>query len=492
MVMQRMPFKYLILIFGVLFVSCEKGLEDINVNPNESEVINPEFLLSSVLINTAYDYQKEAYFDKPASAGRYITMVRNEGNDKFDWGPQSWDSYYSKLSANREMMDLAKKLNVPQYVSVGKVLEAFNFAYVTDLFGDVPYSEALLLKTQTLAHPKYDPQQTVYPALLQTLKEANDELSSVTNKIDTLADVMYKGEPLNWRKFANSLRLRMLLRISKKYPTAFTEMQEILNDKSKYPIFESNADNAEIIYQGTVSANSWPGSPLGSSFDEFDKRKPSKEIVDALVQRNDPRLKVWIARVDSLTGGTTNPNPYVGVPNAIPAPYDYNGGKYHISRLSSLFSSPSGAMLRGSMLTYAEVCFILAECVQAGKVTVPGKTAESLYYDGIHANMKFYGVDQAAIDAGYFNQASVKYNGTLEQLIGQKWIAGFLKGAEAWFDNRRTGLPKFVLGPMASTTVLPKRYIYPTGERDTNEEQYQKALTVFGADKQTTLMWYLK
>lgn len=492
MVMQRMPLKYLILIFGVLFASCEKGLEELNVNPNESEVINPEFLLSSVLINTAYDYQKEAYFDKPASAGRYITMVRNEGNDKFDWGPQSWDSYYAKLSANREMMDLAKKMEAPQYVAVGKVLEAFNFAYITDLFGDIPYSEALLLKSDKLVHPRYDQQQTVYPALLQTLKEANEELAGNNVKVDTKADVMYGGEPLNWRKFANSLRLRMLLRISKNYPTAFTEMQEILNDKNKYPIFESNADNAEIIYQGTVSANSWPGSLLGSSLDEFDKRKPSKEIVDALLQRKDPRLKVWIAKVDSVNGWTKDPNLYVGVPNAIPAPYDYNGGKNNMSRLSSLFSSSSADMLKASMLTYAEVCFILAESAQAGKVTVPGKTAESLYYDGIHANMKFYGVDQAAIDSGYFSQPSVKYNGTLEQLIGQKWIAGFLKGAEAWFDNRRTGLPKFVLGPLSSTTVLPKRYIYPTGERDTNEEQYQKALTVFGADKQTTLMWYLK
>lgn len=492
MVMQRMPLKYLILLFGVLFASCEKGLEEINVNPNESEVINPEFLLSSVLINSAYDYQKDAYFDKPASAGRYITMVRNEGNDKFDWGPQNWDGNYAKLSSNREMMDLAAKLNAPQYVAVGKVMEAFNFGYLSDLFGDIPYTEALLLKSQALVHPKYDPQQAVYPALLQTLKDANNELASLTATVDVKADMMYGGDAMKWRKFANSLRLRMLLRISKNYTAAFTEMQEILNDKTKFPIFEGNEDNAEIIYQGAVTANSWPGSPQGSSVDEFDKRKPSKEIVDALLQRNDPRLQVWVAPVDSLNGWKTDPNAYVGVPNAIPAPYDYNGGKNHISRLSALFTKTNAPMLKASMLTYAEVCFILAECVQAGKVTVAGKTAESLYYDGILANMKFYGVDQTAKDAHYFDQPLVKYNGTLEQLIGQKWIAGFLKGAEAWFDNRRTGFPKFVLGPMSSTPVLPKRYIYPSGERATNEDQYQKALTVFGEDKQTTLMWYLK
>ncbi|HEY9262638.1 SusD/RagB family nutrient-binding outer membrane lipoprotein [Chitinophaga sp.] len=489
MVMQRMPFKYYILLFGVLFASCKKGLEEINVNPNESEVINPEFLLSSVLIKTAYMYQNEAYTSKPAEAGRYITMVRNEGDDKFDWGPQSWDDYYSRLSANREMMDLATKQNTPQYVAVGKVLEAFNFAYVTDLFGDIPYSEALLLKGQTLSHPKYDQQEVIYPALLQTLKEANDGLTSNGGGIDAKADVMYGGEAMLWRKFANSLRLRMLLRISKKYTAAFTEMQEILNDKNKYPIFESNDDNAEVKYLGNISDDSWP---LSNSFSEFDKRKPSKEIVDALLKRKDPRLPVWIAKVDSLKGGTIDTLPYVGVPNAISAPYDYNGGADHISRLSEMYASKSNPMVNATMLTYSEVCFILAECVQAGKVTVTGKTAESLYYDGIAASMKYYGVDKTATDSLYYNQPLVKYNGTLEQLIGQKWIAGFIKTPEAWFDNRRTGFPKFVLGPLSSTPVLPKRYIYPTGERDTNEDQYQKALTVFGPDKQTTLMWYLK
>ncbi|MFY0256291.1 SusD/RagB family nutrient-binding outer membrane lipoprotein [Chitinophaga sp. 30R24] len=490
--MQRIPIRYIILLFGVALASCKKGLVDINKNPNESENINPEFLLSTAVISTAYDYQRDAYWDKPASAGRYITLVRNEGNDKFDWGPVSWDGIYAKLSVNHEMMDMAQQQHVPQYVAVGKILEAFNFAYLSDLYGDIPYSEALLLKGQAVTHPKYDRQQDVYPALLQSLKDANDQLAVLPNKIDADADVMYHGDAMKWRKLANSLRLRMLLRIAKNYAPAFTEMQNILNDQKGYPIFQSNADNAEVIYQGSLAGNSWPGGPQANSFSEFDKRKPSKEIVDALLQRNDPRLQVWIAPVDSVNGGTIDQHLYVGVPNAIPAPYDYNGGATHISRLAAIFKSNTNPLVKASLLTYPEVCFILAESVQAGKVTVTGKTAESLYYEGIDASMKYYGVDKVANDAYYYDQAMVKYNGTLEQLIGQKWIAGFLKGAEAWFDNRRTGFPKFVLGPLSSSPALPKRYIYPSGERDTNEDQYQKALVVFGEDKQTTLMWYLK
>lgn len=479
----------LLLAFGLF--ACTKGLEEMNVNPNESETVNPQYLLSTILISTAYDYQKDAYWDKPASAGRYITLVRNEGNDKFDWGPQNWDAFYSKLSSNKNMMELATASGETQYVALGKVLKAFNYAYASDLFGDMPYSEALMSKEENIVHPKYDEQKNFYPELLKELREANDMLAGPLSAIDKKADAMYGGVALKWRKFANSLRLRLLLRISKAYPQAFTEMQEMVGNKTKYPIFESNADNAEVKYRGDVGANSWPGGPLANNFTEFDKRKPSKEIVDALRQRNDPRLEAWIAPVDDPTGGLVDPNLYVGVPNAVPAPYDYNGGTPHISRLSDLFKSNADPMLNASLITYAEVCFILAESLQAGKITVAGETAESMYLKGIGANMKYYGVDAKATASHYYDQPVVKYNGTLKQLIEQKWIAMFLKGAEGWFDYRRTGFPQFAPGPLAPSGI-PKRYIYPDTERAYNETEYQKALTVFGADKQTTLMWYLK
>ncbi len=490
--MPRMPFKYLVLPLGMALSACDKGLEAINENPNESESVNPEFLLSSVLISTAYDYQRDAYWEEPASAGRYITLVRNEENDRFDWGPRSWDKYYARLSANREMMQLAETTQQPQYIAVGKVLEAFNFAYLTDLYGDVPYSEALRSRNEGIAHPAYDRQQDIYPALLNTLKTAGEELAAPGGNIDAKADAMYGGAKQKWRKLANSLRLRMLLRISKNYPAAFAEMQAILNDPQRYPVFESNDDNAEIRYLGDIGVNSWPGGPLANAFSEFDKRKPGKEIVDALVSRKDPRLKVWIAPVEEPDGARTDHMPYVGVPNAIPAPYDYNGGAAHISRLSAMFNSDSHAMLNASLMTYTELCFILAEAAQRGKITVAGETAESLYYKAIRSSMRYYGVQSEADAMEYYDQPRVKYEGTLRQLITQKWIALFLKGAEGWFDHRRTGFPQFVLGPLAVSPVVPKRFMYPDTERAYNEEQYQNALRRFGEDKPATLMWYLK
>ncbi|RFS21930.1 SusD/RagB family nutrient-binding outer membrane lipoprotein [Chitinophaga silvatica] len=494
--MQRRPILYKLFLFGAVLASCTKGMEQMNVNPNESTNTQPEYLLSTVMSGTAYGYQQDAYFDKPASAGRYITMVLNEGNDKFNWGGVDWGSTFSRLSTNHEMMKVATKQGQLQYVTIGKIFDAFNFAYLTDLYGDIPYTEALQLKETRNSHPKYDQQKDIYPALLKELKDANDELANTKIEMVKSYDPMYNGNYTQWRKFANSLRLRMLLRISKNYPNAFTEMQEIINDPQKYPIFISNNDNAELPYYGAIKDNSWPGGPLNGAYSEFDKRKPSKEVVDFLLQRNDPRLQVWIAPRDSaqpaFNGRTVDNKLYVGVPNAVTEPYLYNGGNGFMSRLNPTYSLDKSPLVKASMMTYSEVCFILAEVVQAGKVTVPNKTAEDLYLEGIKSSMRFYGVEQAAINADYFKQASVIYNGTLEQLIGQKWISNFLKGSEGWFDHRRTGYPAFVLGPVSAFKVIPKRYMYPLSELSNNADQYNKAVSVFGKDDQFTLMWYLK
>ncbi|MNQ86248.1 Starch-binding associating with outer membrane [compost metagenome] len=103
--------------------------------------------------------------------------------------------------------------------------------------------------------------------------------------------------------------------------------------------------------------------------------------------------------------------------------------------------------------------------------------------------MSSYGITASS---NYFDQSIVKYNGTLEQLITQKWLAMLFKGSEGWFDQRRTGYPAFVTGPLAAGRGIPKRYVFPDSESAKNRLNYQKAVSVFGPDKESTLMWYLK
>ncbi|WP_143309168.1 SusD/RagB family nutrient-binding outer membrane lipoprotein [Chitinophaga vietnamensis] len=488
---MRKIYSSLLLGSMFLFGACTKQFGDINTNPNNATTVSPQYLLSTTLVQTAYPYQDDAFLDKPAEAARYITKVRNEGVDLFGWSADSWDTYYNTLSINKTFHDLAALNNMHQYTAISDILKVFNFAYITDLYGDIPYSAALLSKDSNIVHPVYDKQETIYPSLLQTLAAANDTLASNTQAIDPGYDILYGGSAIKWRRFANALRLRLLLRAAKHYGNAYTEMQNILDHPDKYPLLAGNADNAELKYLGISKNNAWPGGNLNNSATEINKYKPSKEIVDTLLRLNDPRLAVWVAPVAKPAGYTVDPHPYVGVPNAIRSPYDYNGGEEHISLLADIFYQNSNDLLKAALITYAEQCFILAEAAQAGKVTVPGETAATLYNKGISASLAYYGITgKAASD--YQLQAAVQYNGTLSQLITQKWIAGFLKGAEGWFDHRRTGYPVFVTGPLAAVSSIPSRYIYPSAEQSYNLDQYTAAVARQGADAITTLMWYLK
>ena len=490
---MKFRYKTVLVLFMAILSACTKDFDKINTNPNSPETTNTEFLMSEVILSTAYAYQENAVGRRPASAARYLTLVRNTGYDLFDWGPVDWDDSYARLSVNKTLLETAQSRSENQYVAISKIMKAFNFAYLTDLYGDIPYSQALKSKESNLIYPEYDQQQAIYPDLLRELQEANELLKGTTGEINAKGDALFNGKALQWRKFANTLRLRMLLRISKVYGNAFTEMQTIVNDKSTYPVFESSADNAAVAYLGNLAAYSWPGGPLAMIDFDYQKTKVSKELVDRLVQRNDPRLGLWVEPVKSTTGSTVDLNKYVGVPNAIDAPAAYNGGEDHVSVFSSSFFRKNGGstnpLLNSSLITYTEQCFILAEAIQKGKITVPAETAESMYYKGIRESMKSYGL---TAPVNYFDQALVKYDGTLEQLITQKWIAMLFKGSEGWFDQRRTGYPAFVTGPLAAGRGIPKRYVFPDSESAKNKVNYQKAISAFGPDKESTLMWYLK
>ncbi len=486
---------------GFLLTSfgCTADFEEINTNPNAGEKADDVYYLTKIIISTAYDYQKEAYMGKPASAGRYTTRLRNAGDDTFGWSSESWDSHYYRLSENYTFHKQAMANERDQYVATSLILGVFNFAYVTNLWGDIPYSEALKSKDELIVYPKYDKQEDIYPDLIAKLKEANTLLKNSVLPINSSADVMYKGNALKWRKFANSLRMRLLLLASKQMPNAISEIQEILNNPSEYPIFESNADNAEIPY---VVSHKWPGGPTGGGgsltdeFAEFIKRRPSKEIIDFMQSRNDPRLSLLFDPVADPQSGLVDKNPYVGAPITLISIYDYNGGGDHISTFKkSVFYQDVPSNVKASMMIYPEVCFMIAEVMQQKGVTVSGKTARHFYEEGIKASLAYWGASPESAEA-YIKQDGVIYDGSLKQLIGQKWASLFIKGAEGWFDYRRTndvlGFNSGIIPEGAKQTTIPLRYIYPDGERAQNKKQYDEAIKVFGPDDINTKMWILK
>ncbi|UYQ91896.1 SusD/RagB family nutrient-binding outer membrane lipoprotein [Chitinophaga horti] len=478
------------LLAAMLFTCCDAGFDEINTDPNVVNDVDAVYLLSTAITKTAYSYQDEAYYRHPASAGRYVTLVRNENMDKFSWGPRDWTPVYTRLMTIKQLQTQAEKHHQPQYVVLSRILRAFNFAYITDLWGDAPYSKALLAREKDNIHPAYDKQETIYIDLLYELKACNEALRQPLPAIDAEYDVLFKGDVEKWRRFANSLRLRMLLRCAKNYPNAWAEMQLMVNDPQLYPLVNDQAYNAVLRYIGTNAENSWPGSDVANGYNEFDKRKPSKELVDMLLTYNDPRIRIWIDKVVDVASATIDKNEYVGVPNAISQPAQYNGGNNCISNFAPAMNKAADPRFNAILIGCWEVSFILSEALQSGRITMAGCTGQSMYYQGIKQSMEYYGAGVPY--TSYTAQPLVKYNGSLRQLMHQKWLSQLNVGAEGWLEHRRTGFPVFVPGPLAAQRNIPLRYMYPLTEILNNPVEYDRAKKQMGGDEQTTRMWLIK
>lgn len=288
------------------------------------------------------------------------------------------------------------------------------------------------------------------------------------------------------------------------------ELQAIVSNPSANPVFENNADNAEMKYLA-AAPNQWPlyGTRVGS-FDEF---RVSKTLTDRLTALGDTRINVFgRPSQKSVAAGTPK---IEGVPNGL-SDVDalaYNGGVQGVSRVGYTFAClvcndnnqapPDPAAPRALLMTYAELQFLLAEARQKGLITTG--VAETYYTNGINANFSYwqsvvpaaYGLD-VSMPAGYLTQATVAYTGTdaekLAKIALQKWIALYFNGLEAWFDWRRTGMPAITPGPSnLNNNKVPIRYIYPLEAQSLNGKNRQDAVArQGGTDDLNTKMWLLQ
>ncbi|WP_420147633.1 SusD/RagB family nutrient-binding outer membrane lipoprotein [Spirosoma sp.] len=489
------------------FTSCDNGFEEINNNPNVPTQVSADLLLSGVLRNTINDQVNMAW-----GIGNIVVQhtakIQFVNEDRYLWGEQNsvWNSVYGNMRNVQNIIDLATASNQNNYLGIALVLKSWLFSLATDAYGDIPYTDAIKAKSTGVYTPKYDTQETVYTGILTDLNKAN-ELLGTSNEV-VAGDILFgggTGSLAKWKKLANSLRLRALMRISNKRNVG-ADLQAILSDNAKFPIMESNADNATLTYLA-AAPNQWPlyGARVGS-FDEF---RASKSLVDRLSALNDPRLPVFARPVEkpSVAGKVE----YVGIPNGLgdtPA-LNYNGGPQGVSRVGLPFAclvcstpAPVPNAARGMVMTYAEVQFILAEAREKNLITTG--SAETYYLNGIKANMDFYkstvpaeyGIDVTPA-ATYYTQAGVAYTGTtqqkLEKIGTQKWVALLFNGLEAWFDWRRTGIPTVTPGPdNLNNNKVPVRFIYPRSEQSLNGQNRNEAVARQGADDLNTPVWWDK
>jgi hypothetical protein len=378
-----------------------------------------------------------------------------------------------------ELIEQGKKTNNQNLQAVGLIMRSYFFSVLTDLYGDIPYSEALRLSEKILV-PKYDSQEDVYNGLLADLKTATSLIQVGGSAVS--GDVMYEGDMAKWQKFGNSLRLRLAMRIVDANPTLTrTQVTELLSANT--PLISSNAENAQFNFLASASNT----NPVYFNRLTRDDHRVSRTITSRLSRLNDPRLGVYANHPESGDSVAF----YRGVPNGLTTANAAALGPF--SSTSKVGDAFTAADAPGVLLTYSEVLFLKAEAIARGFVT---GNAATEYQNAIRASMNQHGLTGAAVTA-YLAQPSVAYNASnFKQSIGeQKWIALYGQGVEAWSEWRRLDYPQLKVAASPASAAagkIPVRFRYPANEQTTNAASRAAAVARQGADLITTKLWWDK
>ena len=470
------------LIAIMAMVSCTDSFEGINENPNVPTDVNPRFLLTQVIRSSVNNYLSHNYRFANEAVQYSARNIFGE-IQRYEWEPAMsnpfWNGAYNQAANLVDIKSRAESLDHDNFKAVAIILESWLYSTLTDTYGDIPYREAGL-GINGINQPVYDSQDEIYTSILSNLKEASEMINPAGKPI--AGDILYNNDLNKWKKFANSLRLRLLMRASDKNIGAAAQIQEIINNPNQYPVFTSNNDNAVLQYLESQPNVFPPSVDRASSFEVF---KASEFLVNTLKELDDPRLTVFAQPTpNSLANGSPE---FVGLPSGLSeaAAAGFNGGDAFQSVIGARFFTANQA--DAFLMTYPEVQFILAEAAQ--KDLISGD-AEDYYIQAIEASFDYWDVE---MPAGYLEQADVTYDESLQKIILQKYLHNYFTGSEAWFDLRRTGYPQLPIGPsVANNQQLPLRMYYPVIEQSLNEENYKEAVSRLGNDDINAKMWLVE
>lgn len=470
-------------IFTLLFsFSCTEGFEEINTNPNSPETIGPQFLLSNVISVAANENTYTQGFRLSNYLTQFASSVEFERIDRYEMGSnaQYWNGTYRLLN-DIESIQTNPATN-DAYNAVADIMKAYLFSQLTDMWGDVPYTEALGAKTGVY-NPKYDTQKMIYTdpetGILVLLRKSAATLENTSSSIQ--GDMMYGNNLDKWKRFANSLQVRYILRISKRI-SDFSQLQ-VLADGNE--LMGSNLDNAVVPYLSSAP-NQWPMSQAALGL--YQEHRMTVTVDSVLKSWGDPRQNtLYKPTQQSVTEGSPQ---YKGLQNGLNRETINDSGinLNDISLFGSIFRDVSNGV-DAQFMQYAELQFSLAEAVTRGFITGDA----SIYYEkGVKASFEYY---RTSIPVDYFERPTVLLDGTndLTKILTQKWLSLINNGHEAWFNIRRTGIPALTPGPdNLNDDNYPVRYLYPESEQAVNNSNYQDAANRMGGDNINSKVWWEK
>lgn len=453
-----------------------------NLDPNNPQVVPPGVILTSLEAHTAFVTTNtvgrvtELFMQHYAGAANQplnqdTYAIRGEFDNEWQF-----DLYAGTLADAQNIIDNSDK-NGPAYTGIAKLLKAYNFAFVTDLWGDVPYSQAL--KGSAILQPRFDKQEDIYKgntslgiqSLFDLVRDGLVDLDKPAGTTIPTAtdDLIYRGDLNKWKKFGNTLLLKFAMQISKKEPVlAKAVIQEVLA-KGVASYISDNADDFQLAF-GTTVGNQNPFYSYNVTNRPTDQIA-SKRFIDSLNLRNDPRLpRFYTNSPANAAAVTTAFGLFTGFNNA------GNGGIPAVTNRSvyNTYTNGTSGEAPVRMLTNFQTKFLLAE---AAVLLSTGEPAQTRFTEGIRASMTKAGVDAATITsylAAAANQRYVTLAGTptqmRNQIVTQKWISLLGNGYEAWNDYRRTGFPRLapVDNPSSDSPTIPQRFFYTLTEISSN------------------------
>lgn len=467
--------KYIVAITAlVLLWSCQSDeqYENLNQDPKNPTAVASAFLFTAATVSLG-DYTASPNVNEPLYRflGQYLTTTTYLEEPNYDFTSRQnpdavFSEYYRDIifdlqDAKRIVGENADLTQGEKDARVGQleVVEIYTWHLLVDSFGDIPYSQAL--QPNEFPLPQYDDASTIYEDLITRLGNVGTMLNAGQGY--TSSDVVYGGDMNKWMMFANSLKLRMGMRLQDVNPSL---AQSTVESAVENGVFMSNDDNATIEYQSSAPNT----NPLWEDFVQSGRSDflASETIVDYMNDLNDPRRMVYFdENIEGYVGG------------------DYGGSNNFgsFTHIGEPFLDPTR---EGILLDYAEVRFNLSKAADLG-YGVEGD-AETHYEAAITASMEYWGISEDEI-SDYLSQSDVAYDGSDEQFATQFWIAMFDNPFEGWSVWRLYDEPAFNL-PTDSGTFVPLRYTYPISEQNLNNANYIAAATAIGSDAtQTPIFW---
>lgn len=469
---------FFIILTVILLGSCTEDFQDINTNENAPTEVQPELLLRQVL----YGYGDAMGYESFVAGNllsQHLAMIDFNLFDRHalsspQEGGNPWDILYQNLRDNETILKISQEdPTAAVYEGPALIMKAYLAMNLTDLFGDVPYTEAVRGR-EGLVNPAYDRQEDIYlgeNGILANLRAARRAIESYTGVQQLMGDILYAGNLEQWLKFSRSLELKALLRISNKIDVA-DAVNEVVNEG---PLMESNADNAVFRFTDGQPNNYPLANTRIGIFNVFLMSATAESIFS---EYNDPRVEV-LYRPAALTGE------FSGIANGIDAASAIVPDSF--ARPGTVWRENTGD-LDFNYLTAWETQLILAELAHRNLYTTGD--AKMLYDNGVALAFGYWNtpLDQSYLETG---PAAFDEDKAIEQIITQKWMANMSNVYEGWNEWRRTGFP--ALSPAAASLndgLYPVRMPYPADEQALNLENYQSAAAATDGNSINVAVWW--